>query len=93
MNKLTIEQREWIWKTFITATEEARDVQWDWFENVLNAITEEDKCDTCVHGGYINEKVRLSEQLEVSDKQCWSCQLGTGECYCEQEAHESAKRI
>ena len=58
-------------------------------EEILTATTEEDKCDTCVHGGYINEKVRLSEQgmapREVSNKQCWSCQLGTGESYCEQD--------
>ena len=43
MNKLTPEQRDRIWKTFTTATEEARDVQWDWFENVLNANTTEDE--------------------------------------------------
>ena len=43
MKPLTPEQRDRIWKTFTTATEEARDVQWDWFENVLNANTTEDE--------------------------------------------------
>ena len=56
MNKLTPEQRDWILKIFITATEEARDVQWDWFEYVITANTTEDEslwlseagfCGTC----------------------------------------------